>query len=101
MESTHLWNRRSVLRATGAGFLGTLAAAGQAVPAEQPVKPKGRIKQSICRWCYDRIPLDQLAAAAAKMGYQSIELLGPNEIKVVKGFGLTCAIMRWNSGNSA
>src|SRR5262245_53295897 len=84
-------NRRSALK-LGAG---TLAAAslGQALRADEPVKSRGRIKQSVCRWCYGSIPLEKLAEAAKKMGYQSIELLTPDEYKVVKPLGLTCAML--------
>src|SRR5262249_37559673 len=48
----------------------------------------------VCRWCYGKVPLDQLAAAAKKMGYRSIELLGPKEFATVKEQGLTCAMIR-------
>jgi hydroxypyruvate isomerase len=57
-------------------------------------KIKGNIKQSICRWCYGRIKLPELAAQAKKLGYQSIELLEPKEVLEVKKFGLTCAVLR-------
>ena len=33
-----------------------------------PIKRKGRIKQSVSRWCYKDIPLDQLCAYAAQIG---------------------------------
>ena len=91
-------SRRSVLK-VGAG---TLAAASFAsvLSADEPAKSKGRIKQSVCRWCYGSIPLDKLAEAAKQMGYQSIELISPEEYKVVKKFGLTCAVMRCASGIS-
>ncbi len=52
----------------------------------------GRIKQSIVRWCFNSIPLDVLADAAAEMGYGSVELLGPDEWDVVLKKGLTCAM---------
>jgi hydroxypyruvate isomerase len=87
-ESTRL-SRRSLLAAAGAGVL---AAAGRADEPEP--KAKGRIKQSVCRWCYGSIPLEKLALAAKKMGFQSIELLGIDEVKVIKPLGLTCAMMR-------
>ncbi|MFO0880830.1 MAG: TIM barrel protein [Gemmataceae bacterium] len=57
-------------------------------------RPRGRIKQSICRWCYGKIPLEQLCQIARKIGYQSIELLGPEEYPTVKAAGLTCAVVR-------
>ncbi|HEV3262543.1 MAG TPA: TIM barrel protein [Gemmataceae bacterium] len=93
------WSRRSVLQAAGAGVVGTLAAPllGAEPKRQAAARPKGNIRQSICRWCYDNIPLDKLAAGAAKMGYKSIELLFPEEYKVVKAHGLTCAMIRCHS----
>jgi hydroxypyruvate isomerase len=91
MDRKESWSRRSVLQAAGAGVL---AAAAGVEPAWAAEPVKGNIKQSVCRWCYGKIPLDQLAAAAKKFGYQSIELLGPAEVRVVKEQGLTCAMLR-------
>lgn len=90
------FNRRTAIKTFGAA---TLAAAFEApVHAEDTKKAKGNIKQSICRWCYNNIKLEKLAEEAKKIGYLSIELLGPEEIKKVKEFGLTCAVMRCKSG---
>ncbi|MBV6522587.1 MAG: hypothetical protein MNPFHGCM_02735 [Gemmatimonadaceae bacterium] len=52
----------------------------------------GRLQQSVCRWCYDGIPLEQLCRAAEEMGLKSVELLGEREWHVPKQFGLTCAM---------
>ncbi len=82
-------DRRSALAALG---LAGLSAASLRALEEAP-KPRGNIKQSICRWCYGRIKLDRLCAIAKALGYQSIELLLPDEIKVVKKAGLTCAVV--------
>src|SRR5262249_50259388 len=61
-------------------------------------KANGHVKQSVCRWCYDKIKLEVLAEGVKKLGYQSVELIGPDEIKVVKSLGLTCAVMRCATG---
>jgi len=53
---------------------------------------KGNVNHSVCRWCYNSIPLEQLAEAAQEMGLKSIELLGPDEWSVVQKYGLTCGI---------
>jgi hydroxypyruvate isomerase len=92
--SDPLPSRRSALLA-GAASVGALAAARG---ADDAPKPKGNIKQSVCRWCYGRIPLEKLAAEAKKMGFQSVELLSAKDVLVVKKFGLTCAMM--NSAGS-
>jgi hydroxypyruvate isomerase len=95
MTRRGLWSRRNVLRAAGAGVLGALAAPGlRAEPPGAEAQPiKGNIKQSVCRWCYGRIPLKVLAEAAGKMGYKSIELLLPEEYLQIKPLGLTCAMI--------
>jgi hydroxypyruvate isomerase len=95
MSQQPLWNRRTLLRSVGAGVaVGSLLSDLHA--ADKP-KGNGRIKQSICRWCYGKMPLSQLAAVALKIGYQSIELLGPKEFLEIKPTGLTCAMMRCRS----
>ena len=95
MLKRDLWDRRGLLMAVGAGVVGTLAAARPApgAPTDEPHQVKGNIKQSICRWCYGKIPLKMLATEAQKMGYKSIELLLPQEYLEIKPLGLTCAMI--------
>jgi hydroxypyruvate isomerase len=79
-----------------AGSAAALAAArfvwGAYAAEESAPALKGRINHSVCRWCYGRIPLEELCKAAKAMGIKSVELLGPKEWPVVKQFGLTCAM---------
>ena len=56
------------------------------------VQRKGRIHQSVSRWCYDKIPLDKLCAAAAEMGLQAIDLLEVAEFEVPHRYGLICSM---------
>jgi hydroxypyruvate isomerase len=90
-------DRRLALKALGAGAVAA-AVREQYALADEAHKVNGNIKQSICRWCYGKIPLEKLAQEGAKIGFKSIELLGPEEIKKVREFGLTCAVMRCKSG---
>ncbi len=53
---------------------------------------KGNINHSVCRWCYDQIPLEQFCKAVAKIGITSIDLLDPHEWAIAKKYGLTCAM---------
>ncbi|WP_132055439.1 TIM barrel protein [Pseudocnuella soli] len=57
---------------------------------------KGRIKHSVCKWCYDKIPLEDLCKAAKDIGLTSIELVGPAEWPVLKKYDLYCA-MPWGA----
>ena len=53
---------------------------------------RGRIKQSVCRWCYSKMTVDELCQQAKDMGIASVELLGENEWDIPKKYGLTCAM---------
>jgi len=53
---------------------------------------KGRINHSVCRWCYSKIPLDELCKAAKEMGIKSIDLTNPDEWPVLRKYGLTSAL---------
>jgi hydroxypyruvate isomerase len=92
MKNTSRVTRREALGLAGVGAVG-LATLPDLL-AQDPTKVNGNIKQSVCRWCYNRIPLETLAAEAARMGFKSIELLGPEEYKTIKPLGLTCAMVR-------
>ena len=56
------------------------------------VELNGKINHSACRWCYSKIPLDELCQAAVAIGLKSIELQGPAEWPILKKYGLTCAM---------
>ena len=55
-------------------------------------KCKGRIKQSVSRWCFNKIPFPEFVEACADMGLEAIELLRPEEFAVLKGHNLVCAM---------
>ncbi len=80
----------------GAALLGSVTTSSFAMEPVN-VKLKGNIKHSVCRWCYGKIPLEELCKAAKAMGIQSIELVGPEEWPVLKKYGLTSALP-WGAG---
>ena len=82
--------RDAVARLGGALALG---ASGADLPGPHAVRESaGRLKQSACRWCYAKIPLDDLCVAAKRIGLLSVELLGEKEWDVPAKHGLTCAM---------
>jgi len=86
---------RTVSRRQVLGTLGTLGAAA-ALPTNlslaEVARPAARLKQSVSRWCYGRIPLDDLCEAAKTIGYKSVELLSEKEWEVPKKHGMACAM---------
>ncbi len=82
------------LAASGATVLGKAVAQPSTPPnagAEIPVRA-GKLKQSVCRWCYSGIALEDLCKAAAEIGLASVELLGEKEWPVTAAHGLACAV---------
>ena len=59
---------------------------------ERDQKLKGNIHHSVSQWCYNDIPLDDLAKACKEMGIESIELLQEKDWATVNKYGLKCAV---------
>ncbi len=84
-------SRRTLI--AGAASVAAAAAVPQAMPAQQERAVRnGRIRQSVCQWCYGRMPLEELAAAVSAMGLESIEILGPEAFPTLRKHGLSCAM---------
>jgi hydroxypyruvate isomerase len=52
----------------------------------------GRLKQSFARWCYAKIPLDDLCRQAAEIGCTGIDLIDAPDWPTAKKYGLTPAM---------
>jgi hydroxypyruvate isomerase len=86
--------RRQALAAGAATLAGGMAARramAQDVPKPRAVT-KGRLKQSVSRWCYAKIPMPELCKAVAGMGLTAIDLLGEADWAVVRDHGLICSM---------
>jgi hydroxypyruvate isomerase len=70
----------------------SLAFAATAGFAAPPPAAAGRLKQSVSRWCYEAIPLDDLCAFAARIGLQGIDLLEPKDYETPRRYGLRCTM---------
>src|SRR3954467_10597616 len=70
-----------------------------ATPGPGPVVKSGRLKQSVSRWCYGKIPMPEFCEAVKGMGLTAIDLLQPNEWQVVADHGLVCS-MAYAGGGS-
>src|SRR6202790_5175209 len=58
----------------------------------QTKKTKGRIRQSVSRWCYEKMPLNELCENGAAMGLKAIDLLTEEEWEVPVRYGLVCSM---------
>ncbi len=76
--------RRSALKTTAG--LALTAAAAPAAPAA------GRLKQSACKWCYSKVPFEELCQKGAAMGLSGIDLVQPPDWPIIRKHGLTPAV---------
>jgi hydroxypyruvate isomerase len=86
------FSRRRLLTSSVAGLVGLGVGSAAGLADLTPVRRKGRIHQSVSRWCYAKIPLEQLAEYAAKIGLVGVDLLQPEEYEVPRRYGLICTM---------
>jgi hydroxypyruvate isomerase len=93
--------RREFLHAGVAAGVSAVGVAALGGPARAAVpgmgaaaarERSGALKQSVCRWPFSNLSLDELAAGARDIGLKSVELLNPDEWATVQKYGLTCAL---------
>jgi len=87
--------RRSVLTAFAASSAVAVLAEASAQETPVPVTAApagGRLKQSVSRWCYSKLSLEELCTAAKGMGIQGIDLLSEGDWSAVKAQGLVCSV---------
>ena len=75
----------------GAG-LSLLPSSGKAAPSA------GRVKQSVARWCFAKIPIEDLCRQAAEMGITGMDLAGPKDWPVCRKYGITPAMVQGAGG---
>jgi len=82
------------------GMAAALPLIGHASSASQgPAVTKGRLKQSVSRWCYSKIPMPEFCRAVKEMGLTAIDLLEEPEWTIVRDHGLVCS-MAYAGGGS-
>ena len=84
-------SRRDALKTAGVVAAGAMLAGTETAAQGKAVK-NGRLKQSVCRWCYQRIPLEDFLKQVADMGLPAVDLLQPEEFEVAKKYGLTVSV---------
>lgn len=87
--------RRTLLKSSMAAFA---AAPVSATLGINEHARKGRIRQSVSRWCYREIPLDRLCEFAAGIGLRGIDLLDPPDYEAPRRYGLICTMAYAGAG---
>src|SRR5579862_3688871 len=87
-------SRRTFFEAGIKSGLGVSLAMAESSLAQTAAPPaaSGRIHQSVCRWCYKSMTVDQLAEAGAGMGLKGVDLLEVSEWDIPRKYGLICTM---------
>ena len=82
---------------------GTFAAGTATAAAYDPVAlpdaasavdaKSGKLNQSVCKWCYGKLSVEQMCTEAVKLGLVGIDLLKPEDFPTLKKHGLVCTMV--------
>ena len=88
--------KRTVSRRVAMGAMAGLASAGMAAPFSLArtahAEAGGRLKQSVSRWCYGKMPFEDLCTQAKAIGIEGIDLIGEPDWDVTIAHGLEVAM---------
>src|SRR5262249_49319326 len=102
-------SRRTMLRSAAAGAAaaavgGRIVLAADAAPAasdgplrqaqDGPSIQKNRIAQTVCQWCFPKIPLEALCANAVRIGLRGIDLVAIEDLATVKKHNLVATTIK-------
>lgn len=84
-------NRRQFLASSAAL---SLASGIPTAAFAQPRGGPGRLKQSVARWCFGNIPIEEFCAALRDMGVTGMDLVGPEEWETCGKYDITPSIVQ-------
>lgn len=79
--------------AAGAAITAALPNSSSLQAANAVDAKKGRLKQSVCKWCYNKQSLEEMCKEAVKLGLVGIDLLKPEDFATLKSHGLVCTMV--------
>jgi hydroxypyruvate isomerase len=91
--------RRTILKTSLAAT--ALTPLSRLLVSEEVSAKKKKIRQSVCRWCYQKTPLEELCVSAAQIGLEGMDLLQPEEYEIPRHHGLICTMGYAGAGTIA
>jgi hydroxypyruvate isomerase len=80
---------KNMLTATAAiGAASSLPLVAEANKKDKPLKFKGNINHSVCQWCYNFMPLEDLCKLVKSIGFNAIDLIAPKDWPMLQKFGI-------------
>jgi len=98
-------SRRAALAGVAVGAASLSALTAEPTRAQSPTAAagadnvtvnakQGRLNQSVCKWCFPKMSVEELATQAAALGLVGIDLLNPEDFPVLKKHGLVCTMVQ-------
>ncbi|EOZ93207.1 Hydroxypyruvate isomerase [Indibacter alkaliphilus LW1] len=89
---TKITRRNSLKKITlgAAALSGISILEGQAEEAKSPLK--GNVNHAVCHWPFNPMSLEDLCIAVKKIGFNAIDLVGPNNWHILKKHGVECSL---------
>ena len=86
--------RRNFIKKTALSglLLHPLAKASAATSSSSDTPRKNNINHSVCKWCFEDIPLTEFLPIIKEMGIHAIDLVGPNDWSLLKEFDIHCSM---------
>jgi hydroxypyruvate isomerase len=91
--------RRTILKTSLAAT--ALTPLSRLLVSEEVSAKKKKIRQSVCWWCYQKTPLEELCVSAAQIGLEGMDLLQPEEYEIPRHHGLICTMGYAGAGTIA
>jgi hydroxypyruvate isomerase len=94
-------SRRRLIQGSVAGTVLAYASQSAFSQSDTSIQRKGRIRQSVCCWCYEKTSLEDLCAYSAHIGLKAVDLLKPEEYEIPHRYGLVCSMGYAGGGDIA
>ena len=91
-------NRRKLFTGALGGTAALTALRAVAADGPAPAQGGGRIKQTVCQWCFGKLTKtaedrEKFYAAVAALGLKGVDLTGPGDWPAMKKHGLVCSMV--------
>lgn len=91
-NSNFIVSRRGFMAGASAGVLLSTGSLARGMDVALPVGFKGNINQTVCKWCFRKVKLEELAACCRKIGIKGMDLVNPKDWPILKKYGLVCSM---------
>jgi hydroxypyruvate isomerase len=86
--------RRNFIATAAAGSVGMVSntAGAQQSIKKGEFKLKNNINHSVCKWCFNHLPLEDFLKVLNNLGIKAIDLIGPKDWPLLKRYDIHCSM---------